>query len=369
VNVTSLGYRTDLMIRRMEGSEITDCRDHIVVRSPAHPAYWWGNFLLLAAAPKARETAKWLARFAEVFPAAGHVALGIDTTQPDAADVSGLYEAGLRIERGTVMTAPDLREPPNRDLLADYRALAGGEDWRQSLDLRLAADEGGEFDVTRAFYEQRTADARRLAENGHGAWFGAFAGGRLVAQLGVFSDGSGIARYQNVETHPAWRRRGLAGTLVWHAGRWAFDHLGARTLVIVADPAAGAIRVYRSVGFAAAETQIGFQRPPLPGERALQISGTGDGTGRCYRSARPVTPVFVPPPTQIVPSGSRVMCTRPRRPSAAPWLATYGAAACPAASSHPASDALRLPVTGSSPTPPRAGVKARTSNASGEPAG
>lgn len=43
VNVTSLGYRTDLMIRRMEGSEVTDCRDHIVVRSPAHPAYWWGN--------------------------------------------------------------------------------------------------------------------------------------------------------------------------------------------------------------------------------------------------------------------------------------------------------------------------------------
>jgi GNAT superfamily N-acetyltransferase len=262
VNVTSLGYRTDLMIRRMEGSEITDCRDHIVVRSPGHPAYWWGNFLLLAAAPEPRETAKWLARFAEVFPAAGHVALGIDTTQPDAADRSGLNEAGLRIERSTVMTAPDLREPPHRDLLADYRALVGEEDWRQSLGLRLAADEGGEFDVNRAFYEQRTADARRLAETGHGAWFGAFAGGRLVAQLGVFSDGGGMARYQNVETHPAWRRKGLAGTLVWHAGRWALDHLGARTLVIVADPAAGAIRVYRSVGFANAETQIGFQRPP-----------------------------------------------------------------------------------------------------------
>jgi hypothetical protein len=97
VNVTSLGYRTDLMIRRMEGSEVTDCRDHIVVRSPAHPAYWWGNFLLLAAAPTPRETAKWLARFAEVFPAAGHVALGIDTTQPHAADGSGLFEAGRSV--------------------------------------------------------------------------------------------------------------------------------------------------------------------------------------------------------------------------------------------------------------------------------
>ncbi len=262
MNVASLGYRTDLMIRRMEGSEITDCRDHIVVRSPARPAYWWGNFLLLRAAPKPRETAKWLARFAAVFPAADHVALGIDTTQPDAADRSGLLEAGLRIERSTVMTASALREPPHPDRSADYRPLAGEEDWRRSLELRLATDEGGEFAATRAFYKQRTADARRLTENGHGAWFGAFAGGHLAAQLGVFSDGSGIARYQNVETHPAWRRKGLAGTLVWRTGRWALDRLAARTLVIVADPGAGAIRIYRSVGFAGTETQIGFERPP-----------------------------------------------------------------------------------------------------------
>jgi len=262
MNVVSLGYRTDLMMRRMEGSEVTDRGDHIVVRSPAHPAYWWGNFLLLAAAPKPRETATWLARFAQVFPGAGHVALGIDTTQPDAADGSGLYEAGLRIERSTVMTAPGVREPPHRDFVADYRPLVSDQDWRQSLELRLAADEGGEFGVTRAFYERRTGDARRLAENGHGAWLGAFTSGRLVAQLGVFSDGGGVARYQNVETHPTWRRKGLAGTLVWQAARWALDHLGARTLVIVADPAAGAIRVYRSVGFADAEAQIGYQRPP-----------------------------------------------------------------------------------------------------------
>jgi GNAT superfamily N-acetyltransferase len=262
VNVASLGYRTDLMIRRMEGSEVIDCGDHIVVRSPARPAYWWGNFLLLAAAPEPRETAAWLARFAQVFPAAGHVALGIDTTQPDAADRSGLLEAGLRIERSTVMTASDLREPPHRDRSADYRPLAGEENWRQSLELRLAADDGGELAVTRAFYEQRTSDARRLAEHGQGAWFGAFEDGQLAAQLGVFSDGSGLARYQNVETHPAWRRKGLAGTLVWHAGRWALDQMGARTLVIVADPGAGAIRVYRSAGFAGTQTQIGFQRPP-----------------------------------------------------------------------------------------------------------
>jgi hypothetical protein len=33
-------------------------------------------------------------------------------------------------------------------------------------------------------------------------------------------------------------------------------------MVIVADPEAEAIRVYRSVGFHDTETQIAFQRPP-----------------------------------------------------------------------------------------------------------
>lgn len=253
------------MIRAMEGSEVADYRDHIVIRSPARPAYWWGNFILLAAAPEPRQAARWLSRFTEAFPAAGYVALGIDATQPHAADRSGLLEAGLVAERSTVMTATALREPPHPNLSAEYRPLASDGDWQQSFELRLAADDGGHVAATRAFYEQRTADARRLAENGHGAWFGAFADGRLAAQLGVFSDGSGIARYQNVETHPAWRRNGLAGTLVWHAGQWAVDQLGARTLVIVADPRANAIRVYRSVGFADAEAQIAFERPPYAG--------------------------------------------------------------------------------------------------------
>jgi GNAT superfamily N-acetyltransferase len=262
VKVTSLGYRTDLMIRVLEGSEVADHGDHLVVRSPASPAFWWGNFILLAAPPPPRETPRWLSRFREEFPAADHIALGIDATDPHAADRSGLTEAGLRIERSAVLAAASVHEPPHPNHEARCRPLASEEDWEASLELRLAADDGGEPAATRAFYQQRTADARRAAGGGHGAWFGAFADGRLVAQLGVFSDGSGLARYQNVETHPSWRQRGLAGTLVYQAGRYAIDRLGAGTLVIVADPAGDAIRVYRSVGFADAEAQIACQRPP-----------------------------------------------------------------------------------------------------------
>jgi GNAT superfamily N-acetyltransferase len=108
----------------------------------------------------------------------------------------------------------------------------------------------------------RVAARRLLTDTGRGAWFGAFADSRLVAQLGIVATGAGLARYRDVETHPDYRRQGLAGTLVYHAGQFARSALAASTLVICADPDGPAIGVYRSVGFAGSETSVGYARPP-----------------------------------------------------------------------------------------------------------
>jgi GNAT superfamily N-acetyltransferase len=78
----------------------------------------------------------------------------------------------------------------------------------------------------------------------------------------VFGDGSGIVRYQDVDTHPAHRNKGLASTLVYRASQYAWREMAARTLVIVAEPAGQAIRIYRSAGFRDAETQVQLQRKP-----------------------------------------------------------------------------------------------------------
>jgi GNAT superfamily N-acetyltransferase len=113
-----------------------------------------------------------------------------------------------------------------------------------------------------AFLERRARARRRLTRAGAGAWFGAFSGGRLRAQLGLFDVGGGLARYQNVETDPRHRRQGLAGTLVWAAARYGREVLGARTFVIVADPAGPAIQIYQACGFTVREAQLSLERPP-----------------------------------------------------------------------------------------------------------
>jgi ribosomal protein S18 acetylase RimI-like enzyme len=255
VEVRSLAYRTDLAILALEGSQVTDRGDHLVIRTPANPDYWWGNFLLLRDL-KPGSGRDWLARFAAEFPDARHVALGLDETVGGAVDPP----AGMTMERNAVMTATSVHAPPHPNTDAVVRTLAGDADWRQSLAL-AAAVHAGEPGGDPGFLTARLAAKRTLTESGHGAWFGAFLDGTLVAQLGLVTSEPGLARYQSVETHPAARRRGLAGTLVRHAGDTGLVG-GTSTLVMVADPDDSAIRVYRSAGFAVTESQVAFIRPP-----------------------------------------------------------------------------------------------------------
>jgi ribosomal protein S18 acetylase RimI-like enzyme len=263
VDVVSLGYRTDLMVRALEGSEIADRGDYVSVRTAANPVFYWGNFLLLPAEALSGPPDRWLSLFATEFPKAGHVALGFDVTDGLDADLGQFEATGLSALRDVVLVAKAPGEPPHPGNPDEIRPLADDGDWEQAVSLQVACDqeEGGEADE--AFVRSRFMTGREIAGAGHGVWFGAFRDGDLAAQLGVFSDGTGLARYQDIATHPGARRQGLAATLVCHAGRYAIDQLGAKTLVIVADPEEPAIRVYRSVGFAEQQAQVGLQRGPV----------------------------------------------------------------------------------------------------------
>jgi ribosomal protein S18 acetylase RimI-like enzyme len=183
--------------------------------------------------------------------------------------------AGFRADRSVVLTAssvPPVRRP---GLAATIRRLAGADDWRQSAELRracgdpvgsaaLAGHAASAADRAREqeFEARKLAARRRLTETGRAAWFGAFDGGRLVAQLGLARAGGGLARYQDVETHPEFRRQGLAGTLICAAARYGADELAAARLVILADPRYQAIRLYTALGFKPAEDQLAFEQVP-----------------------------------------------------------------------------------------------------------
>lgn len=262
MNVESLGYRTDLMLLELSGSVVIDRSTHMVVRTPANPGYWWGNFLLRASPLRRGDAGHWAREFTESFPDAGHLTFGVDGTEGEAGDASELAELGVTVTTDLVLTAEEMAAPGPTPPGVDVRPLSGDADWAQAAELRRLSDDSGlSGPVHTEFLARHQASYRKLCEDGYGAWFGAFVDGALRAGAGVFTDGSGIARFQNVQTHPGHRRRGLASAVVRHAGHWARTQLRVGTLVIVAETGHHAVDLYRKLGFAVAEHQVALHRP------------------------------------------------------------------------------------------------------------
>lgn len=256
MQVRSLGFSTDLMVLRAGHSSIEDRGDYLVVRTERNPWYWWGNFVLLAAS---EGIAAGIEAFEREFPGGGRLTLGLDGI--DGAVPSDAEVAGLEAEVSVVLTAATLRPPAAVE--AESRLLSSGPDWESLLALHQEDDHpGADIDFQRA----RVSEARWLAESGRGLFLGAFVAGQLVSALGIVTDGSGTARYQHVQTHSAYRRRGLAGHLVAAAAamaqrRWVLDRL-----VIVADPDGPAVELYRALGFEDAELQTKLSKVDMSGQ-------------------------------------------------------------------------------------------------------
>ena len=261
MDVQSLAFRTELALLQRAGSLVEDRGDHVVVRTPTNPTYYWGNFLLLAVAPDdVARVEHWKRVHHAEFPDAGHVSLGIDRPGSVVDDTAVLVEAGMRVEEVVAMTASSVHPParPARD--AEIRVLAGDADWEQQLDLMVEGEDDAH--ITRDFAARKVAANRELTEAGAGAWWGGFVDGRLVASLGIFTAGEGLARFQSVKTLADFRNQGLAGALVVAASRYAAAELGAGRLVMAADPSYSAIRVYRAVGFTEGGTHLEATQVP-----------------------------------------------------------------------------------------------------------
>ena len=263
MDVRSLAFRTDLALLRLAGSEIEDRGNHIVVRTPDNPGFRWGNFYLLARPPRDDEVDAIIATYDAEFTESTHRAFGIDGTTPHGDALDPLVRVGLKPDTATVMTATSVHPPPRPNGEAVYRQLESDDDWAQRIEISIAVNADEVDPATYLPFITRRAGAERgLAGAGHGAWWGAFLDGRLATVMGLVDAGGGLARYQSVETHPDFRGRGLAGTLVHRVAAYGFDDLGAKTLVMVADPEYLAIRIYRSVGFEGTETQTELNQKP-----------------------------------------------------------------------------------------------------------
>ena len=271
----SLGWRTDLIFARFDG-EVVDRGNHLCVRTPGNPTFWWGNFLLFQHAPGAGDLDRWMALFDEEIasrqPASQHRTFGVDVRErlvlsPDFA------AAGFALSEATVLTLTreQLLVPPKAmpDGVA-FRVLELPRDGAAVVDKQVEVDAARYEPVGyREFAQRQMARYAAMQRAGLGHWFGLVAqvDGRpvLAASCGLFRDparSDGLGRFQYVSTHPAWRRRGLCTALVHAVCRHGFEAMDLRTLVMVADPDDVAIGVYESLGYRRGTSTWQFERAP-----------------------------------------------------------------------------------------------------------
>ncbi len=262
MEVKSLGYRTDLIFPAFDG-EIIDRGAYLVVRTPSNPTFYWGNFLLFEYPPAEGEYARWTELFAKeigIPPAIKHMTFGWDTVWGEQGLDAPFLANGFRRTLSTVLTARALLPPAHPAMGLAVRPLETDGDWAQAIECQVLTREPEFTESGYRIFRERAMDRyRRMAARGLGDWFGAFLAGKLVADLGIFHSGA-VGRYQSVQTHPDFRRRGCAGTLVFEASRYAMEHYGLDTLVIVAETDSAAGRLYQSLGFAATEYQTGLEK-------------------------------------------------------------------------------------------------------------
>ncbi|SMR82507.1 Acetyltransferase (GNAT) domain-containing protein [Aliiroseovarius halocynthiae] len=257
----SLEFATDLMVQDGQ-TEIQRFDDRFVQRTPDEPNYWFGNRVVFNEQPKSADDL--IAQFHTDLPEAKHICISWDVPNLSIQSVRDVFEStGLRVEQGDVLA---LRQDLMRVDVPEgitVRPLVSASDWRQSeaigrLDL---LNDGAPEAGLDTFLMNKTIARQDQIAKGLGQWFGAFDGDTLAGDMGIFNDDR-LIRYQSVQTHAAYRRRGICSSLLCICLDWAKSRAPDALPVIVANADTDAGRLYRRAGFTLAETTVAAYRPP-----------------------------------------------------------------------------------------------------------
>lgn len=268
MDIQSLSWSTDLMFFAHVGA-IVDRGDYLVVHTPENPGYYWGNHLFFPTPPQVQDISRWRRIFADELghlDGIEHEAYGWDSPEGVTGHVRPFLDSGFALLQRSVLTASEVHVARHHDQHLTIRPVRSDPDWEAVVQCATTTHAGLDASADRRAgvldrVTGQMAVYRAFADAGRGQWFAAFKGDVHVGNLGIFTDGRGTGRFQEVVTHPEYRRQGVCCTLVHHASRYAFDEMGVTQLALATDDDGEAKRIYQYLGFTETERQVGLQWP------------------------------------------------------------------------------------------------------------
>ncbi len=251
-NLTSLGRRTDLIFARHNGV-VEDRGEYLVIKTERNPGFYWGNYLLFDESPKATDYVRWKELFDKEFPYYAQPQHYVFAWQEQRlGEIDEFLAHDFVVDKGVVLTATSVKEPKRLHTSLQVMPIESDQQWSELLTLVVADNTEHEPESYLRFKRQQFLDYRIMQSQGIGQWFGAYIGGTLVGNCGVFFE-DGIGRFQQVITFADYRNMGVCNTLVHRVCVWAFEQNKATTLVMEADVDYHAARIYEGLGFRASE--------------------------------------------------------------------------------------------------------------------
>lgn len=259
----SYAYLTDIALTRFDGI-VEDRGDHLLVRTPSNPSFYWGNYLLFPEPPTAASTETWLALVEREIPDRVVTLLTWDCPDGAVGDISGFLTRGFELDTSVTLTATAVTAPPKLDPDVAISPIAGDADWEAAAGVLVAAfspRRSGTVEELAAFVHRQLVRYRRMQDARIGQWYLARVDGAPAATLGLVDAGDRVGRFQLVGTDPRFGRRGVCSSLVYGVAKRGLERFD--TLVMAADATYHAAKVYESVGFRPTETlQAVMKKPP-----------------------------------------------------------------------------------------------------------
>jgi len=252
MEITSVGFLSETLFQRYNGI-VQDHGRYTEVRTPANLTFWFGNYLLLPAAPGVADIPAWINKFDATFeetPEVMHKCLQWPDDGREVRATRAEFERlGWAFDQASVLATK--RSTPARiaPQSVKFREISAAREWAQVLEHQvLTRPENFAEDPYRVFKIKRLENFRELIANGYGHWYGAFQGDDLVADMGIFHR-AGVSRFQEVSTHPAHRRQGICSALVHFVSCAEQQARPGNQMVILADAGEPAERIYKNVGY------------------------------------------------------------------------------------------------------------------------
>lgn len=261
MTINCLAHYTNLAYAEYLGT-VEENDDYFLIKRKDRPGFFWGNYILLKGKKKNLNLEKAIQVFGSEFGSfedTGYVAITFDI-DPFPSDVATQFErGGFGVLRNKVLATGEIKKPTKIRSDLVVRSLESESDWLQYLDVHLDKEwPYGEESQQRDFLNDEISDFKKIIDLGKGKRFGAFQGTRLVGDLGVFWK-DGHVRFNNVATHPEYRRQGVCTTLVYSVSSELLRD-GFKKLVMEADQDYHAAKIYENLGFKHVETVTFFEK-------------------------------------------------------------------------------------------------------------